>query len=80
MKFDHVLPVAAIPKRAVAEIDGTTVTILDIAYSEPRSGLITWTTDCGEFALSAARRVPVNLPARTASADSGTAPTRRRTT
>lgn len=73
--FDHELPVAAIPERAVANIahpeeEPYPVTVEAIHHSTPRPGLITWDTDQGPVTLSAALRVPVNLPTTSPRKDS----------
>ena len=68
--FDHELPVAAIPVGSVVDLkdvvmDGApfVVEVEAIHHSTPRPGLITWDTKNGpSFTLSAAQRVPVNLP------------------
>lgn len=84
--FDHELPVAAIPEKAIVDLRAVdaaagAVEVAAIHYGTPRGGLITWDTKDGpSYELPANLRVPVNLPARKPDTDPGTAPTRRRTT
>lgn len=84
-KFEHTLPVAAIPVGSVVDASGiedahaAELTIREVLPSTPRAGLITWVTDKGRLPMSATRRVPVNLPARSERKEAdGPAPRPRR--
>lgn len=82
--FDHELPVAAIPEKAIVDLSSVdasagAVEVAAIHHSTPRGGLITWDTKDGpSYELPANLRVPVNLPARKPDPDPGTQPRARR--